>query len=84
VYDWHDCYYGRDVHLYSQHSCNKTVTNKKKCVLAVALAVWILGAIYLGSKTFDEYRSGKQPTDGADMLSIKRIMLPSLMMRDKE
>jgi hypothetical protein len=60
------------------------MTNKKKCILAVALVVWILGAIYLASKSFDEYRSGKHLSGGDDTLTLKRIMLPSLMIRDQE
>jgi hypothetical protein len=60
------------------------VTNKKKCILAVALVVWILGAIYLASKSLDEYRSGKHLSGGDDTVTLKRIMFPSLRMREQE
>ena len=57
---------------------------KKKKVIAAALVIWILGGIYLASKSYDELRSGKHPTGDDDTLSLKRIMFPSLMMRDQE
>ena len=60
------------------------MTRKKKCILAAALVIWILGAIYLAFKSFDELRSGKYPGSGDDTLSLKRIMFPSLMTRDQE
>jgi len=56
---------------------------KKKKFAAVAFAIWLLVAMYLASKTFDEFRSGKAPGGTDDTVSLKRIMFPSLM-RDKE
>ena len=57
---------------------------KKKKVIAVALVLWILGGIYLASKSFDEIRSGKHLSGADDTLTLKRIMFPSLMTRDQE
>ena len=56
---------------------------KKKKLIAVAFVIWLLAAMYLASKTFDEFRSGKPPGGADDIVSLKRIMFPSLM-RDKE
>ena len=56
---------------------------KKKKLIAVALVIWILGAIYLASKSFDAFRSGKH-FSGDDTLTMKRIMFPSLMTRDQD
>ena len=57
---------------------------KKKKVIAVALVLWILGGIYLASKSYDELQSGKYPGSGDDTLTLKRIMFPSLMTQDQE
>ena len=57
---------------------------KKKKLIAVALVIWILGAIYLGSKSFNELRSGKHLSGADDALSLKRIMFPSRMMQEQE
>ena len=57
---------------------------KKKKLIAVALVLWILGAIYLASKSFDEFRSGKNLGGGDDALTMKRIMFPSLITRDQD
>jgi hypothetical protein len=61
------------------------MTNKKKRLFAVALVIWILGLIYLGSKTLEEFRSGKKPFSGIDdTLTLKNIVFPSLKSRDQE
>ena len=61
------------------------MTNKKKCIFAIALVVWVLGAVYLGFKSLDEIQSGKKPFSGIDgTLSLKNIMMPSLKMREQE
>jgi hypothetical protein len=61
------------------------MTNKKKRLIAVALVIWILGLIYLGSKSLDEFRSGKKPFNGDDTLTfMKNIIFPSLKSRDQE
>ena len=58
------------------------MTKKKKFIVG-ALVIWVLGAIYLGSKSFEELRSGKV-SGGDDALSLERIMMPSRMTRDQE
>ena len=57
---------------------------KKKKFIAVALVIWILGAIYLAAKSIDAFRSGKHLGGGDDTLTMKRIMFPSLMTRDQD
>jgi hypothetical protein len=61
------------------------MTNKKKRIFAVAFVIWILGFIYLGSKSLDEFRSGKMPfSDANDTITLKNIMFPSLKSLDQE
>ena len=60
------------------------MANKKKCLFAVALAVWILGLVYLGAKSLDEFRSGKVPFSDDGALTLKTIVFPSLKSRDQE
>ena len=60
------------------------MTNKKKGILAAAFVLWLLVAIFLASRTFDELRSGKRPGGGDDTLTLERIMFPSRMLRDQE
>jgi|GEM_PF-2266399 hypothetical protein len=61
------------------------MTNKKKRFYAVALVIWILGLICLGSKAFDEFRSGKIPFSNADdTITLKNIMFPSLKSQELE
>jgi len=61
------------------------MTNKKKRIYAVALVIWLLGLVYLGSKSLDEFRSGQQPLGGDDtLIFIKGIIFPSLKSRDQE
>jgi hypothetical protein len=63
--------------------CDKEARmTKKRKVIAVALAIWILVAIYLASKTLDELRSNKQFSGYDEILSMKYIIFPSL--RDQE
>jgi hypothetical protein len=59
------------------------MTKKKKRLLALALVIWVLGSVYLASKTFDYYREGKQ-AGADDSLTLERIMFPSRQMRDQE
>jgi hypothetical protein len=59
------------------------MTKNKKKLLAAAFVVWALGAIWLGAKVLDEFRSGKLPGSD-DALSMERIMFPSRMTRDQE
>jgi len=61
------------------------MTNRKKRIYAVALVVWLLGLIYLGSKSLDEFRSGRKPFDVDGTLTfMKNIVFPSLKARDQE
>jgi len=63
------------------------MTNRKKRICAVALVVWLLGLVYLGSKSLDEYRSGRKPfdVDGSTLTFMKNIVFPSLMKsKDQE
>ena len=57
---------------------------KKKKYIAVALALWILGAVWLASKSVDALRNGAQAGGVDDALSLQRIMFPSLMQRDQD
>jgi hypothetical protein len=57
---------------------------KKKKFIAAALVIWILGAIYLASKSYDEIISGKHLSGNDEALSLKRIMFPSRMMQEQE
>ena len=58
--------------------------SKNKKIIAVALVIWILGGIYLASKSYDEILSGKHLSGADESLTMKRIMFPSLMMQDRE
>jgi len=61
------------------------MTSRKKRIFAVALVIWILGLIYLGSKSLDEFRSGKKPFDvDGTLMFMKSIIFPSLKSRDQE
>jgi len=56
---------------------------KHKRIIAVAIVIWLLGAIYLGSKALDEFRSGKQPFSEDETVTLKNIIFPS-KMRDRD
>ena len=61
------------------------MANRKKYIFAVALVVWILGLVYLGAKSLDEFRSGKKPFgDADDTVTLKNIVFPSLKSQDQE
>ncbi|MCL1939628.1 MAG: hypothetical protein FWG04_03075 [Desulfovibrionaceae bacterium] len=60
------------------------MTSRKKRIFAVALVIWLLGLFYLGSKSLDEFQSGKMPSDGGGTVTLKNIMFPSLKLRDQE
>ena len=60
------------------------MTNKKKRILAAAFVIWILVAIYLGFKSLEEFRSGKQFSGVDDTVTLQNILFPSLRMRDQE
>jgi len=61
----------------------KSMTKRKKSLLAAALVVWVLGALWLASKTLDDFRSGR-PSGGDESLTLERIMFPSQLSRDQE
>jgi hypothetical protein len=60
------------------------MTQKSKRILAAALAVWLLVAIWLASRTLDDLRSGKNPGGSGETLTLEQILFPSLKMRDQE
>jgi hypothetical protein len=60
------------------------MTKKSKRIFAAALVIWVLGAIWLASRTLDDLRSGKQPGSSGEALSLEHILFPSLKLREQE
>ena len=65
---------------------------RKKVYISVAVAIWLLGAVYLGVKARDAIRTdmidiveGRKTLDGeARWESLRNIVFPSLKRRDDE
>jgi len=60
------------------------MTKTTKSLLVVALVVWVLGAIFLASRTFDYYTTRSEKQQREDVMTLERLMFPSRMTRNQE
>jgi len=60
----------------------------KRRILIVALAIWILGAVYMAPKAINALRSDIIDTidgrGGSDRFSLRGIIFPSLLLQDED
>ena len=70
--------------------CYENVMTRKKLLISIAVAIWLLGAIYLAPRAIEELRlemieelEGRSTSDPwALWKSMRGIMMPSLLLED--